>query len=128
MPLTHVMSFQVREQERAREPQRLALDRRSQRSGTVAATGHKPEQRGLITEFLAVNNTTLAGQPAEPEFVHQRLCENPAFARTCGFTIPRPGKSERQSDIPSLRRLDLWENAMRPVSVGGGTEETVDEF
>jgi hypothetical protein len=53
--------------------------------------------------------TTLAGQPAEPEFVHQRLCENPAFARTCGFTIPRPGKPERQSDIPSLRKLQQFD-------------------
>ena len=56
--------------------------------------------------------TTLAGQPAEPEFVHQRLCENPAFARTCGFTIPRPGKPERQSDIPSLRKLQQFDQIM----------------
>jgi len=56
--------------------------------------------------------TTLAGQPAEPEFVHQRLRENPAFARTCGFTIPRPGKDERQSDIPSLRKLQQFDQIM----------------
>jgi hypothetical protein len=56
--------------------------------------------------------TTFAGQPAEPEFVHQRLCENPAFARTCGFTIPRPGKPERQSDIPSLRKLQQFDQIM----------------
>jgi uncharacterized glyoxalase superfamily protein PhnB len=56
--------------------------------------------------------TTLAGQPAEPEFVHQRLRENPAFARTCGFTIPRPGKPERQSDIPSLRKLQQFDQIM----------------
>jgi hypothetical protein len=56
--------------------------------------------------------TTLAGQRAEPEFVHQRLRENPAFARTCGFTIPRPGKPERQSDIPSLRKLQQFDQIM----------------
>jgi hypothetical protein len=56
--------------------------------------------------------TTLAGQPAEPEFVHQRLRENPAFARTCGFTIPRPGKPERQSDLPSLRKLQQFDQIM----------------
>jgi hypothetical protein len=56
--------------------------------------------------------TTLAGQPAEPEFVHQRLRENPAFARTCGFTVPRPGKPERQSDIPSLRKLQQFDQIM----------------
>ena len=64
--------------------------------------------------------TTLAGQPAEPEFVHQRLRENPAFARTCGFTIPRPGKPERQSDIPSLRKLQQFDQIM---TVAGLWEE-----
>ncbi len=62
----------------------------------------------MLYSFLG---TTLAGQPAEPEFVHQRLRENPAFARTCGFTVPRPGKPARQSDIPSLQMkvIDLPE-------------------
>jgi hypothetical protein len=31
--------------------------------------------------------TILAGQPAEPEFVHPRFREDPACARTCGSTI-----------------------------------------
>ena len=56
--------------------------------------------------------TTLAGQPAEPEFVHQRLCENPAFARTCGFTMRRRGKPERQTDVPSLRKLQQFDQIM----------------
>jgi uncharacterized glyoxalase superfamily protein PhnB len=63
----------------------------------------------MLYSFLG---TTLAGQPAEPEFVHQRLRENPAFARVCGFTIPKPGKSERQSDIPSLRKLQQFDQIM----------------
>ena len=63
----------------------------------------------MLWSFLG---TTLAGRPAEPEFVHQRLCENPAFARTCGFTVPRPGKPERQSDIPSLRKLQQFDQIM----------------
>ena len=63
----------------------------------------------MLYGFLGM---TLAGQRAEPEFVHQRLRENPAFARTCGFTIPRPGKPERQSDIPSLRKLQQFDQIM----------------
>jgi hypothetical protein len=63
----------------------------------------------MLYAFLG---TTLARQSAEPEFVHQRLRENPAFARTCGFTIPRPGKGERQSDIPSLRKLQQFDQIM----------------
>lgn len=63
----------------------------------------------MLWSFLG---TTLAGQPAEPEFVHQRLSENRAFARTCGFTIPRPGKPERQRDVPSLRKLQQFDQIM----------------
>jgi hypothetical protein len=63
----------------------------------------------MLYSFLG---TTLAGQPAEPEFVHQRLRENPAFARTCGFTLPRPGKPKRQSDLPSLRKLQQFDQIM----------------
>ena len=70
----------------------------------------------MLYSFLG---TTLAGQPAEPEFVHQRLCENPAFARTCGFTIPRPGKLERQSDVPSLRKLQQFDQIMTAAGLWG---------
>ena len=41
------------------------------------------------------------------------------------------GRHPRAPDLTTIRRLrspDLWENAMRPISVGGGgTDETVDE-
>jgi hypothetical protein len=63
----------------------------------------------MLYAFLG---TTLAGQRAEPQFVYQRLVENPAFARTCGFTIRRPGKPERQSDVPSLRKLQQFDQLM----------------
>jgi len=53
-----------------------------------------------------------AGQSPEPEFVYQKLCENPAFARTCGFTIPQPEKPARQTDIPSLRKLQQFDQIM----------------
>jgi hypothetical protein len=62
--------------------------------------------------FKAFLGVTLAGLPAEPQFVHQKLRENPAFARTCGFTIPRVDKPERQSDIPSLRKLQQFDQIM----------------
>jgi hypothetical protein len=62
--------------------------------------------------FKAFLGVTLARQPAEPQFVHQKLRENPAFARTCGFTIPRVDKPERQSDIPSLRKLQQFDQIM----------------
>jgi hypothetical protein len=70
----------------------------------------------MLYAFLG---TTLARQPAEPEFVHQRLIENPAFARTCGFTIPRPGKPEKQSDVPSLRKLQQFDQIMTAAGLWG---------
>jgi len=63
----------------------------------------------LLKSFLGL---MLAGQAPEPEFVHQKLRENPAFARTCGFTIPRSGKPPRQTDIPSLRKLQQFDQIM----------------
>jgi len=72
--------------------------------------GRRP--KCFFAMLYAFLGTTLARQPAEPEFVHQRLRENPAFARTCGFTIPRPGQPERQSDIPSLRKLQQFDQIM----------------
>ena len=63
----------------------------------------------MLYAFLGV---TLAGQSPEPQLVSQKLRENPAFARTCGFTIPRPGRTERASDIPSLRKLQQFDQIM----------------
>ncbi|MDA1056132.1 MAG: hypothetical protein O3C40_37610 [Planctomycetota bacterium] len=63
----------------------------------------------MLYAFLGV---TLAGERPEPQWVHQKLRENPAFTRTCGFTIPRPGMSERASDIPSLRKLQQFDQIM----------------
>ncbi len=70
----------------------------------------------LFKAFLGV---TLAGQPAEPQFVDQKLRENPAFARSCGFTIPRAGKPERASDIPSLRKLQQFDQIMTQNGLWG---------
>jgi hypothetical protein len=66
----------------------------------------------FFSMLYAFLGTTLSGQAAEPQLVYQRLVENPAFARTCGFTIRRPGKPERQSDVPSLRKLQQFDQIM----------------
>jgi hypothetical protein len=70
----------------------------------------------LLKAFVGV---MLAGQPAEPQFVDQKLRENPAFARTCGFTIPQTGKPERASDIPSLRKLQQFDQIMTQSGLWG---------
>lgn len=63
----------------------------------------------MLNGFLGV---MLAGESPEPEFVHRKLKENPAFARTCGFTIPDPKRPDRASDIPSLRKLQQFDQIM----------------
>ncbi len=68
----------------------------------------------LANSFLGL---MLAGEPPEPEFVHKKLCENPAFARTCGFTVGRPGQPPRRTDIPSLRKLQQFDQIMTDNSL-----------
>lgn len=62
----------------------------------------------LLKAFIGL---MLLETPAEPEFVHKRLMSNPAFARTCGFTLPIPG-GYRSTDIPSLRKLQQFDQIM----------------
>jgi len=64
----------------------------------------------MLNSFVGVIHS---GQPGEPEFVYEKLQENPSFARACGFTIPRPGEPPRASDIPSLRKLQQFDQIMR---------------
>jgi hypothetical protein len=52
------------------------------------------------------------GHVPEPEEVAEELRSNPGFARTCGFTLPYPHKGYRQSDIPSLRKLEQFDQIM----------------
>ncbi len=63
----------------------------------------------MLKAFLGV---TLRGRPPEPEFVHEELTSNPAFARTCGFTLPDAGRGYRQRDVPSLRKLEQFDQIM----------------
>jgi hypothetical protein len=63
----------------------------------------------MLKAFLGV---MLMGRPAEPEFVHDELTGNPAFARTCGFTLPEPACGYRATDIPRRRKLEQFDQIM----------------
>jgi len=45
-------------------------------------------------------------------YVRQKLIENPSFARSCGFTLPDPRRGYRQSHVPSLRKLEQFDQIM----------------
>lgn len=63
----------------------------------------------MLKAFLGV---TLRGRAPEPEVVREELTSNPSFARTCGFTLPEPRHGYRQSDVPSLRKLEQFDQIM----------------
>jgi len=54
----------------------------------------------------------LRGRAPEPEMVYEELRSNPGFARTCGFTLPDEKKGYRNSDVPSLRKLEQFDQIM----------------
>lgn len=63
----------------------------------------------LFKAFLGV---TIMGRPAEPEEVHRELTNNPSFARACGFTAADPRIGYRRTDVPSLRKLEQFDQIM----------------
>jgi len=92
-----------------REP--VHVDPEAIRPGRVPARlrGRTPKDFfPLLKSFLGV---MLMGRPAEPEFVHAELTNNPAYARTCGFTLPVPGIYQA-TDVPSLRKLEQFDQIM----------------
>jgi len=68
----------------------------------------------LLESFIGA---TIMGFPAEPESVYMLLKSNPSFARVCGF-IPRHVRDEYCSEhIPSLRKLEQFDQIMRESGI-----------
>lgn len=65
------------------------------------------------------------GRPGEPEVVCDALQSNPSYARACGFTLPDPHGPYRQSDVPSLRKLEQFDQIMTDSGLWG--EAAVDQ-
>ena len=72
--------------------------------------GRQPKCFFALTKaFLGM---VLRGRPAEPEIVYDELCNNPAYARACGFTLPDRRRGYRHSDTPRLRKLEQFDQIM----------------
>ena len=100
-----------------REP--LHVDPARIRPGCVPARlrGRKPKDFfAMLKSFLGV---MVMGRPAEPEFVFADLTNNPAYARTCGFTLPDADFGYRASDVPSLRKLEQFDQIMTANGLWG---------
>jgi len=63
----------------------------------------------LLKAFLGVQ---AMGRDATAEEVHHHLQVAPSFARACGFTQPEPGGKYRQTDVPTLRKLQQFDQIM----------------
>ena len=63
----------------------------------------------MFKSFIGV---IIQGKRPDPEIVCGELINNPAYARTCGFTYPDPDGKRRQSDVPSLRKLQQFDKLM----------------
>jgi len=63
----------------------------------------------LVKAFLGM---AVRGHRPEPDSVHDELKSNPSYARVCGFTLPDPKRGYRQSDIPSRRKIEQFDQIM----------------
>ena len=64
---------------------------------------------GMFSAFIGVH---LMGKGASADEVHHNLMISPPFARACGFTLPDPQVASRHTDIPSLRKLEQFDQIM----------------
>ena len=86
--------------------------------GFVPCRGPGRQPKCFFAMLYAFLGVSVSGQAAEPENVHQKLVENAAFARVCGFTLP-DASGYRQSDVPSLRKLEQFDQIMTENGLWG---------
>jgi hypothetical protein len=96
----------------ASAPPQIQVDPQTLRPGTppLRWAGKKP--KCFFALFAAFLGVMFRGRPAEPEIVYEELRSNPSYARTCGFTMPRPDGQYRHTDVPSLRKLQQFDQIM----------------
>jgi len=72
----------------------------------------------MLKAFMGV---AVCGTIPEPKDVRAKLIGNPSFARTCGFTLPDPRhpRCYRQSNVPSLRKLEQFDQIMTNTGLWG---------
>jgi len=106
------------------EPEPLELPMIRVDPGTLRPGRTPPRFAGrapkcFFAMFKGFMGVAVCGTPPEPQFVHQKLTENPSFARSCGFTLPDPRRGYRQSDVPSLRKLEQFDQIMSDNGLWG---------
>jgi hypothetical protein len=90
----------------------IHVDPRTLRPGKVPPRWAGKKPKCFFALFQAFLGVILRGHPSEPETVYEELRSNPSFARACGFTLPRPDGRYRHTDLPSLRKLQQFDQIM----------------
>jgi hypothetical protein len=93
-------------------PELTTLDPETLAPGKIPERLAGRQPKCFFAMFRAFLGVVFMGRPAEPQAVHEELSNNPVFARVCGFTYPDPGLPYRQTDIPSLRKLEDFDQIM----------------
>jgi hypothetical protein len=96
----------------ASAPPQIHVDPQSLRPGTPPPRWGGKKPKCFFALFKAFLGVMAQGRPAEPEIVHQQLRSNPSYARACGFTLPRPDDCYGHTDVPSLRKLQQFDQIM----------------
>jgi hypothetical protein len=81
--------------------------------GVVPVRGGGPRPKCFFALHKSFLGASLAGRPPEPQFVWELLTSNPSFARTCGFRPRVKDGTRLRADVPSLRKLEEFDQIMR---------------
>lgn len=73
----------------------------------------------FFSMFKSFLGATLMGFSAEPESVHLLLTSNPSFVRVCGFTPAMIEDSYSPRHVPSLRKLQQFDQIMTGWGIWG---------
>ena len=93
-------------------PSAIKVDPQTLRPGMPPPRWAGKKPKCFFALFRAFLGVMLRGRPAEPEVVYEELRSNPSYARACGFTMPRGDGRYRHTDVPSLRKLQQFDQIM----------------
>ncbi|MFZ1176580.1 MAG: hypothetical protein WAO15_10015 [Mycobacterium sp.] len=93
-------------------PEPVHVDPREMSPGQVPLRMAGRTPKNFFPMFKAFLGVVLMGRAPEPEEVDRELNSNPSFARACGFTWPEERAGYRASDVPSLRKIEQFDQIM----------------
>jgi len=103
-----------------------SVDENAIRPGQVPSRLYGRKPKDFFSMYAAFCATQVMGIEATAENVNNYLTGNPSFARACNFTQPNSQK-ERFTDIPSLRKLEQFDQIMTENGIWNEAKNNVIE-